>query len=136
MAEASRLQADLVASAHDFTACRSVCDVGGGTGTILARVLAANPNVRGVLFDLPEVVADAPTVLAREGVGDRVEVVGGDFFTTVPEGCDRYVLQAIVHDWDDDSVVRILGNVRAAAAPGARCSCSSSRSRRGPATTW
>ena len=120
MAEASRLQADLVAAAYDFTGCHTVCDVGGGTGTVLARVLAAHAHLRGVLLDLPEVVADAPALLDREGVADRVDVVGGDFFAAVPVGCDRYLLQAIVHDWDDDSVVRILGTIRAAATPGAR----------------
>lgn len=120
MAEGSRLQADLIAAAHDFADCVTVCDVGGGTGTVLARILAANPHLRGVLFDLPEVVADAPAVLAAEGVADRVDVVGGDFFTAVPEGCDRYVLQAVVHDWDDASAVRILERVAAAAAPGGR----------------
>jgi len=120
MAEASRLQVDLVAAAHDFTSCRTVCDVGGGTGTVLAGILAENPHLRGVLVDLPEVVAGAPAVLAGRGVADRVDVVGGDFFASVPEGCDRYVLQAVVHDWDDDSVVQILERVRDAAAPGAR----------------
>lgn len=120
MAEGSRLQADLIASAYDFSTCRSVCDVGGGTGTVLARILAANPHLGGVLFDLPEVVAGADTLLIAEGVVDRVEVVGGDFFAGVPPGCDRYVLQAVVHDWDDDSVVRILEHIRDRAARGAR----------------
>lgn len=115
MEETSRLQADLIASAYDFSACATVCDVGGGTGTVLARVLRAHPHLRGVLLDLPEVVADAPAVLAAHGVADRVEVVAGDFFRAVPTGCDRYFLQAVVHDWDDASVVRILRTVRAAA---------------------
>jgi hypothetical protein len=109
-----------VPRAHDFSTCRRVCDVGGGTGTLLSGILAANPGLRGVLFDLPSVVAKAPPVLEGAGVADRVEVVGGDFFAAVPDGCDRYVLQAIVHDWDDESVVKILGSIRAAMAPGAR----------------
>jgi hypothetical protein len=59
-------------------------------------------------------------VLAAAGVTDRVEIVGGSFFDAVPEGCDRYLLQAIVHDWDDDSCVRFLTRCRAAMAPDAR----------------
>jgi SAM-dependent methyltransferase len=120
MAAVSRLQLEALAARPDFATCRDVCDVGGGTGTLLAGVLAAHRGVRGTLFDLPEVVAGAGPVLEAAGVADRVEVVGGDFFSSVPEARDRYVLQAVVHDWDDDSCVRILGNVRRALAPGGR----------------
>jgi len=73
-----------------------------------------------VLFDLPPVVAKAKPVLDRAGVSDRVEVVGGSFFDAVPEGCDRYLLQAIVHDWDDDSCARFLTRCREALASGGR----------------
>ena len=120
MEDVSRVQTALVPRKHDFSQCSRVCDVGGGTGTLLAGILAPNAGVRGVLFDLPPVVAKAAPVLAGAGVADRVEVVGGSFFEAVPEGCDRYVLQAIVHDWDDESNVKILGNIRTAMAPDAR----------------
>jgi hypothetical protein len=72
------------------------------------------------VFDLPEVVTGAGDELAARGVRDRCEVVGGDFFAEVPKGSDLYVLQSIVHDWDDDSAVRILRRVRDAMEPGAR----------------
>ena len=120
MADASRLQAALVTGQHDFSACHDVCDVGGGTGTLLAGILAAHPRLRGTLLDLPAVVAHADTTLRDAGVADRVTVVGGDFFASVPTGCDRYLLQAVVHDWDDESCVRILSNVREALPPGGR----------------
>jgi hypothetical protein len=120
MKSMSSIQADIVPRKHDFSSCRDVCDVGGGTGTVLAGILQANPTVRGTLFDLPSVVAKAGPVLAAAGVGDRVETVAGDFFEAVPPDRDRYLLQAIVHDWDDESCVRILGNVRAAMAADAR----------------
>jgi hypothetical protein len=116
MEDASRLQAALIPRIHDFSRSRQVCDVGGGTGTVLASVLAANPTVRGVLFDLPSVVARAMPVVDRAGVADRIRVQAGDFFETVPPDCDRYLLQAIMHDWDDESCVRILTNVRTAMA--------------------
>lgn len=120
MEDVSRVQTELVPKRHDFSKCARVCDVGGGTGTLLAGILAPNPGVRGVLFDLPSVVAKAKPVLEAADVADRVEAVGGSFLDSVPDGCDRYVLQAIVHDWDDESNVRILGNIRAAMAPDAR----------------
>jgi SAM-dependent methyltransferase len=118
MASMSSLQMELVGKKYDFAG--RVCDVGGGTGTLLASILRANPQATGVLFDLPAVVAKAPPVLEAAGVAARVEVVGGSFFDAVPAGCDRYVLQAIVHDWDDDSCVRFLSRCREAMAPGGR----------------
>jgi spermidine synthase len=120
MGDVSRVQREIVPRKHDFSACRDVCDVGGGTGTLLAAILKESPRARGTLFDQPAVVAKAAPVLEAAGVAERVEVVGGDFFAAVPEGRDRYLLQAIVHDWDDESCVKILGNVRAAMAPDAR----------------
>jgi O-methyltransferase domain len=120
MEDASRLQVALIPRIHDFSRCQQVCDVGGGTGTVLASVLAANPTARGVLFDLPSVIARATPVVDRAGVADRVSLRAGDFFEAVPQGCDRYLLQAIMHDWDDDSCVRILTNVRKAMARDAR----------------
>jgi hypothetical protein len=120
MESVARVQQEIVAAKYDWPANGRICDVGGGTGTLLAGILAANPGARGVLFDLPAVVARAAPVLERAGVADRVEVVGGSFFDGVPPGCDRYVLQAIVHDWDDESCVRFLTRCREALAPGGR----------------
>lgn len=120
MESSSRFTAPMFAAGFDFSDVRRVCDVGGGTGALLATVLAAHPHLTGVLFDLPRVVADAGPVLAPHGVADRVEVVGGDFFTEVPAGCDCYVMQSIVHDWDDDACVQILTATRDAMPAGAR----------------
>jgi hypothetical protein len=58
--------------------------------------------VRGILFDLPYVVADAASVLSEAGVADRCKVVGGNFFESVPTGGDAYILKYIIHDWDDE----------------------------------
>jgi C-methyltransferase len=114
MASVSGVQMEVIARKYDWGRCTRVCDVGGGTGTLLSAIVRRHPHLRGVLFDLPSVVAKAPPVLEANGVADRVDVVGGDFFTAVPDGCDRYVLQAIVHDWDDDSCVRFLSRCREA----------------------
>ncbi len=120
MEAASRVQLDTVARRYRWPAEGRVCDIGGGTGTLLSAIVSANPGIDGVLFDLPEVVAKAGPVLEAAGVAERIEVVGGDFFAAVPENCDRYVLQAIVHDWDDESCVRFLSRCREALPGGGR----------------
>jgi hypothetical protein len=99
---------------YDFSGLRKVVDVGGGHGFLLATILRANPTMRGVLFDLPDVVTGAGQVLENFAVRDRCEVVGGSFFDALPTGGDAYVLRQIVHDWDDDRALAILRNCRAA----------------------
>jgi len=96
-----------VADAYDFSGLRTIVDVGGGHGTLLAAILERYPDARGVLFDLPAVVASAPAI-------EGVEAVAGDFFETVPRGGDAYVLSHIVHDWDDSKAVALLRRVREA----------------------
>ena len=86
---------------------------------MLADILAAHRNTRGVLFDLPDVVAGAPAVLATSGVEARCDVVGGSFFDSLPSGADAYIVRAILHDWDDDRAIAILANCRKEMAPSA-----------------
>jgi hypothetical protein len=95
-------------------------DVGGADGTVLAAILAAHPHLRGVLFDLPHIITGAPKTLARHGVEDRGDCVGGDFFESVPAGGDAYLLSLVLHDWPDQQAQRILANIAAAAGSGAR----------------
>lgn len=103
-----------VVEAYDFGCFGTVVDVGGGRGALLTAILAANPGVRGVLFDLPHVIAGAEPLLAQGGLGDRCQCTSGDFFDSVPPGGDAYLLSNIVHDWDDERAVQILANCRAA----------------------
>ena len=109
-----------VVAAYDFTGFDTIVDVGGGHGRLLTAILESAPQARGVLFDLPEVVAKAPGLLRKHGIEKRVHIVGGSFFESVPAGADAYVLKNVIHDWPDDDAVRILRKVRAAAAPDAR----------------
>jgi hypothetical protein len=106
-----------VAEAYDFSGFGSLVDVGGATGNMLGHVLKRHPGVNGVLYDLPHVVADAPALLASHGVADRVEILSGSFFETVPKGHDAYLMSHIIHDWDDGENATILGNVREAMKP-------------------
>jgi hypothetical protein len=112
MTSMSETEGAAVLAAHDFSAARTVVDVGGGQGFLLAAILQANPAVRGVLFDLPAAVASARRVLETAGVTERCEIVGGSFFDGVPTGGDVYLLKSVIHDWDDDRAAAILANCR------------------------
>jgi hypothetical protein len=116
----SLAEAEAVVRNYDFLGIGVLVDVGGGKGALLAAILAANPALRGILFDQPHVVADAKDLLERAGVADRCEVVDGDFFKAVPGGADAYLLKSIIHDWDDASAIEILRKCRAAMADSGR----------------
>jgi hypothetical protein len=116
----ARAAAAVVAALGDLGGAGTVVDVGGGHGALLAAVLRANPEARGVLFELPQVAEAGRAALAAAGLAGRSRVETGDFFEAVPAGGDLYLLQRIVHDWDDGEAVRLLGNVRAAMPAHAR----------------
>ena len=87
---------------------------------MLAAILAAHPQIRGVLFDLPHIITSAPKTLASHGIDDRADCVGGDFFESVPAGGDAYLVLVVLHDWPDQQAQHILANIAAAGGSGAR----------------
>ncbi len=117
MTSYSQAVAKPVAAAYDCSDIKTLVDVAGGHGKLLAEFLRANPNLNGVLFDLPEVIAGAGEVLEKEGVAERVTIVSGDFFEAVPTGADAYLMKHIIHDWDDDRAVKILKNIASVMNP-------------------
>ena len=114
MAGYSAQTSGAIVAAYDFAGIGTLVDVGGGHGALLAAILQANPGLRGVLFDLPDVVAGAPGVLEAAGVAERCEVVGGDFSDSVPPGGDAYLLKNIVHGMDDERATALLERCRRA----------------------
>jgi hypothetical protein len=118
MTSVSEFAVDPVVAAYDFAPYRTIIDVGGGHGRLLAAIVRATPGASGVLYDLPQVVEGAPALLEKHGVADRVRTVGGSFLDAVPEGGDAYVLKNVIHDWPDTEAVTILSHVRKAAGPG------------------
>jgi hypothetical protein len=120
MAAGTTRIAGALLAACDFDRFSTVVDVGGGDGTLLARILAANAHIRGVLFDQPKVVTRALVASDALGVSDRYELRGGDFFAGIPGGADAYLLKNILHDWDDAASVKILSACRAAMRPRSR----------------
>ncbi len=101
----------VVASHYDFRPFRKIVDIGGGHGLLLATILKKNPHLSGVVFDLPHVVSGAESYLKQEAVSERCVTVSGDFFHSVPEGGDVYILSHIIHDWRDESSIKILKNI-------------------------
>lgn len=115
---ASAIAIEIAVPAYDFSSSKLIVDVGGGHGALLAAVLRQTPAARGVLFDLPQVVAGAGPTTAE--VASRCDIRGGSFFESVPAGGDTYLLKTVIHDWDDEKSLAILRNVRAAVAPGGK----------------
>jgi hypothetical protein len=120
MAGNSPDHARLIARIYDFSRMKMVVDVAGGRGRLLSTVLAEHPQLSGILFDLPHVLADARPLVAEAGVAERCQFVGGNFFESVPAGGDAYILRNIVHDWQDDQAAAILATCRRAMADGTR----------------
>ena len=115
MAGKSSLQVGPVSSAYDFSAFKTIGDIGGGFGHLLYAVLEKAPQARGVLFDLPETIARA-----RESGMPRVTYVGGDFFKDPVPPCDAYMMMTVLHDWSDAESISILKNLQASAPRGAK----------------
>lgn len=106
-----------VLAKYDFGGCRTLVDIGGGHGHLLAAILQACPDLSGTVFDLPHCRSGALQYLATAGVAGRCEFVGGDFFKEIPAGADAYLLKWVIHDWDDSHGLIILRTCRRAMAP-------------------
>ncbi len=101
-----------ILEAYDFSQYKTVVDVGGGNGALMSAILSQSPHLSGILFD-----QEATIELALVGAGGPLrncKLVAGDFFETVPEGGDLYILKTVIHDWADDPSVTILRNCRRA----------------------
>ncbi len=100
--------------AYDFSRFRKLIDVGGGRGTLISAILKANPQLHGAVYDLPSVMDQTRRYLSEQGVADRCEAIGGDFFASIPGGADAYILSTVIHDWHDADSLRILRNIHQA----------------------
>ncbi len=105
---------------YDFSPFSTLVDVAGGCGALLTSCLERNPSQHGVLFDRSIVIEEARPSIDAAGVADRCKLVAGNFFESVPEGGDAYMMKYILHDWNDDEALTILRNIHKAARPGAR----------------
>lgn len=106
--------------AYDFGRFFCLIDVGGGNGSTLALILKRHPKLKGILHELPDVVGRARETFAQNGLSKRAFVTAGNFFESVPEGGDAYLLRHVIHDWNDEDAARILTNCRTSMKPGGK----------------
>lgn len=104
-----------ILSSYDFSGFSMIGDIGGGSGHLLRAILDAEPNVKGVLFELPHVIEEASGISSK-----RLTLQAGDFFRDDLPSCDAYLLMEIIHDWADEESIAILKAVRQAAPPHAK----------------
>ena len=120
MTAISTVESNAVADAFDFSGIGTLADVGGGRGYLLATILERYPELKGILLDLPHVVAGATPLLREHGVAGRVRVESGSFFETAPRGADAVIMKHIIHDWNDEAAVRILQSCHRGLSKGGR----------------
>jgi O-methyltransferase domain len=95
-----------VADAYDFSEIRTLADIGGSHGMVLALILAGNPAMRGILFDLPGVIGGSSDFLKSRDIHHRIDLKSGNFFESVPEGADAYLLKHVLRDWSDENCMQ------------------------------
>ena len=101
-------------AAYKFDGIGTLMDVGGGHGGLITSILKRNPSMKGILFDSLQVVEGAPAKLSAAGVADRCQIIGGDFFKSVPAGAEAVTMKWIIHDWNDEQSIAIMKNCHAA----------------------
>ena len=112
MTDLTRERGPAIAAAYDFGRFGKIVDAGGGHGMLLITILRRYPGPRGLLFDLPQVVKGAQVAIAAAGLSDRCETVAGDIFESVPSGADAYMMKSIIHGFNQERALVILGNIR------------------------
>ena len=119
MTELSMIDGPAVAEAYNFDSIRSIVDIAGGHGLLLATILQQNPHLRGTLYEMPHVLEGAKNGPLKP-VMERCSLASGDMFSSVPSGADAYIMKHIIHDWPDDRCVPLLKSCRKAVNSGGR----------------
>ncbi len=112
MVELTGLVAGAYARHCDCGDARRIIDIGGGYGALLTAVLESQPQACGVLYDLPHAIDQTRSRLAGSAMAARCEFIAGNFFESVPEGGDLYLLKSILHNWNDGRAAAILHGIR------------------------
>jgi SAM-dependent methyltransferase len=120
MSNLSSILVYAVLMAYDFAGISSIVDIGGGQGRLLETILQFNPDIRGTVFDTASIIQRATRQLGNNAWVRRCAYVTGDFFTSVPQGADAYLLCGVIHDWDDSRAAKILRNCRRAMTKNSR----------------
>ena len=112
MSSVTAVTNEAITSLYDFSGFKKLVDVGGGHGGLITSILQSNPQMKGILFDAPQVIEGARAKIEAAGLANRCETLAGDFFKAVPEGGDAYIMKWIIHDWEDERALTILKNCR------------------------
>lgn len=112
MTNTSKMQVPAILSVFNFNRFKHIVDVGGGVGFLLSAIMEKHPGLHGTLFDLPHVVEYSKDLIEGKNIGDRLRVIPGSFFETIPDGGDLYVMKNILHCWSDENSIKILQNIR------------------------
>src|SRR5262245_25069385 len=113
-------ETDAMLEAYSLSGVDMVCDIGSGSGVMIAAMLKRYPSMKAILFDLDHVIERSRTNMESAGLTARCRFEAGSFFETIPGGADVYTIRHIIHDWQDDESIRILNNVRKAMKTGAK----------------
>jgi hypothetical protein len=114
MTESSNQIAPSLTENYNFERVKVVADIGGAQGNMLAAILKANPQLKGILFDLPQITQGAQDHLKKEGIADRCQIIGGDMFAPWPFKADLYLISRVIENWSDEQAIAILKNCREA----------------------
>ncbi len=103
---------------YDFSDISHIVDIGGGNGSMLTTLLSHYANMQGTIFDQPAVIEQTQSSIRSAGLQERCDTIAGDFFEMLPSGGDMYFFKQILHDWDDDSCLKLLRNCRSRMSAG------------------
>ncbi len=109
-----------VTGGYDFSQFKSIVDIGGGNGALLFAIVRATPGLTGTVYDVPYVIQRTAAIIDVNGLKARCEAVAGNFFESVPEGADAYIMKFIIHDWHDEDAIRLLQSCRRAMKKGSK----------------
>lgn len=112
MTNVSMMQVMALVPVYPFHRYRHIVDIGGGQGMMMASILSMFPDIRGIIFDLPQLQGQALKIAEQYGIQDRCRFIAGSFFERIPEGGDLYMMKNVLHDWNDEACRQILSNLR------------------------
>lgn len=110
MVSGTEAEKTAIVEAYDFSGIQKLIDVGGGKGNLISAILKSNSKMEGILYEQPHLYEDAKHLLKAQGVSERCEFLTGDFFESVPNGGNAYILKHVLHNWDDERAIKILKN--------------------------
>jgi hypothetical protein len=123
MTSTSEMSSLFMLNYYPFTSFKTIVDVGGGHGFFLSCIIYKHEDIHGIIFDLPHVVSGAKKYIEKFDLGSRYSIAEGNFFESVPENADAYLLKNVIHDWDDEKSMIILKNIHTAMKQNGKLIC-------------